>query len=113
MGNKDTVKHSHTVPAAYLANFGIDGNKSRDSMFYFYNVQENKTDTEKAGNIPVINHFYDINELGEQKQIIEKMFSQIEGELATLLRVLLDTIIIDPRHRDCSSLQIEKEKLSA
>ena len=44
MGNKDTVKHSHTVPAAYLANFGIDGNKKRDSMFYFYNVQENKTD---------------------------------------------------------------------
>ena len=113
MGNKDTVKHSHTVPAAYLANFGIDGNKSRDSMFYFYNVQENKTDTEKVGNIPVINHFYDINELGEQKQIIEKMFSQIEGELATLLRVLLDTIIIDPQHRDCSSLQIEKEQLSA
>lgn len=114
MGNKDTVKHSHTVPAAYLANFGIDGNKSRDSMFYFYNVQENKTDTEKVGNIPVINHFYDINELGEQKQIIEKFFgNKIEGELATLLRVLLGTIIIDPQRRDCSSLQIEKEQLSA
>ena len=114
MGNKDTVKHSHTVPAAYLANFGIDGNKSRDSMFYFYNVQENKTDTEKAGNIPVINHFYDINELGEQKQIIEKFFGdKIEGELATLLRVLLGTIIIDPQRRDCSSLQLEKEQLSA
>ena len=94
MRNKDTTKHSHTVPVAYLANFGIDGNKKRDSMFYFYNVQENKTDTEKAGNIPVINHFYDINELGEQKQIIEKFFGdKIEGELATLLRVLLGTII--------------------
>ena len=83
-------------------------------MFYFYNVQENKTDTEKAGNIPVINHFYDINELGEQKQIIEKFFGdKIEGELATLLRVLLGTIIIDPQRRDCSSLQLEKEQLSA
>ena len=114
MRNKDTTKHSHTVPVAYLANFGIDGNKKRDSMFYFYNVQENKTDTEKAGNIPVINHFYDIKELGEQKQIIEKFFGdKIEGELATLLRVLLGTIIIDPQRRDCSSLQIEKEQLSA
>lgn len=114
MRNKDTTKHSHTVPVAYLANFGIDGNKKRDSMFYFYNVQENKTDTEKAGNIPVINHFYDINELGEQKQIIEKFFGdKIEGELATLLRVLLGTIIIDPQRRDCSSLQLEKEQLSA
>ena len=114
MRNKDTTKHSHTVPVAYLANFGIDGNKKRDSMVYFYNVQENKTDTEKAGNIPVINHFYDIKELGEQKQIIEKFFGdKIEGELATLLRVLLGTIIIDPQRRDCSSLQLEKEQLSA
>ena len=113
MGNKDTVKHSHTVPAAYLANFGIDGNKSRDSMFYFYNVQENKTDTEKVGNIPVINHFYDINELGEQKQIIEKMFSQIEGELATLLDGLLNAIIMDPNQRNDSSLQVDKGQLSA
>ena len=113
MGNKDTVIHSHTVPVAYLANFGINGNEQRESRIYFYNVHENKTNQAKVGKFPVINHFYDINELGEQKQIIEKMFSQIEGELATLLRVLLDTIIIDPQHRDCSSLQIEKEQLSA
>ena len=38
---------------------------------------------------------------------------KIEGELATLLRVLLGTIIIDPQRRDCSSLQLEKEQLSA
>ena len=114
MRNKDTTKHSHTVPVAYLANFGIAGNKKRDSMVYFYNVQDNKTDKAKVGKFPMINHFYDIKELGGQKQIIEKFFGdKIEGELATLLRVLLDTIIIDPRHRDCSSLQIEKEKLSA
>ena len=114
MGNKDTVIHSHTVPAAYLANFGINGNEQRESRIYFYNVHENKTDQAKVGKFPVINHFYDINELGEQKQIIEKFFgNKIEGELATLLRVLLGTIIIDPQRRDCSSLQIEKEQLSA
>ena len=114
MRNKDTTKHSHTVPVAYLANFGIDGNKKRDSMVYFYNVQENKTDEAKVGKFPVINHFYDIKELGGQKQIIEKFFGdKIEGELATLLRVLLGTIIIDPQRRDCSSLQLEKEQLSA
>ena len=114
MRNKDTTKHSHTVPVAYLANFGIAGNKKRDSMVYFYNVQDNKTDKAKVGKFPMINHFYDIKELGEQKQIIEKFFGdKIEGELATLLRVLLGTIIIDPQHRDCSSLQLEKEQLSA
>lgn len=114
MGNKDTVIHSHTVPVAYLANFGINGNEQRESRIYFYNVHENKTDQAKVGKFPVINHFYDINELGEQKQIIEKFFgNKIEGELATLLRVLLGTIIIDPQRRDCSSLQIEKEQLSA
>ena len=114
MGNKDTVIHSHTVPVAYLANFGINGNEQRESRIYFYNVHENKTNQAKVGKFPVINHFYDINELGEQKQIIEKFFgNKIEGELATLLRVLLGTIIIDPQRRDCSSLQIEKEQLSA
>lgn len=114
MGNKDIVIHSHTVPAAYLANFGINGNEQRESRIYFYNVHENKTNQAKVGKFPVINHFYDINELGEQKQIIEKFFgNKIEGELATLLRVLLGTIIIDPQRRDCSSLQIEKEQLSA
>ena len=114
MGNKDIVIHSHTVPVAYLANFGINGNEQRESRIYFYNVHENKTNQAKVGKFPVINHFYDINELGEQKQIIEKFFgNKIEGELATLLRVLLGTIIIDPQRRDCSSLQIEKEQLSA
>ena len=114
MRNKDATKHSHTVPVAYLANFGIAGNKKRDSMVYFYNVQDNKTDKAKVGKFPMINHFYDIKELGEQKQIIEKFFGdKIEGELATLLRVLLGTIIIDPQRRDCSSLQLEKEQLSA
>lgn len=114
MRNKDTTKHSHTVPVAYLANFGIAGNKKRDSMVYFYNVQDNKTDKAKVGKFPMINHFYDIKELGGQKQIIEKFFGdKIEGELATLLRVLLGTIIIDPQRRDCSSLQLEKEQLSA
>ena len=114
MENKDTVIHSHTVPVAYLANFGINGNEQRESRIYFYNVHENKTNQAKVGKFPVINHFYDINELGEQKQIIEKFFgNKIEGELATLLRGLLGTIIIDPQRRDCSSLQIEKEQLSA
>lgn len=114
MGNKNTVIHSHTVPVAYLANFGINGNEQRESRIYFYNVHENKTNQAKVGKFPVINHFYDINQLGEQKQIIEKFFgNKIEGELATLLRVLLGTIIIDPQRRDCSSLQIEKEQLSA
>ena len=74
MGNKDTVIHSHTVPVAYLANFGINGNEQRESRIYFYNVHENKTNQAKVGKFPVINHFYDINELGEQKQIIEKFF---------------------------------------
>ena len=114
MGNKDTVIHSHTVPVAYLANFGINGNEQRESRIYFYNIHENKTNQSKVGKFPVINHFYDINELGEQKQIIEKFFGdKIEGEFASLLRVLLGTIIIDPLRRDCSSLQIEKEQLSA
>ena len=114
MANNNEVIYQHIVPVCYLANFGIDGNKKRDSMLYFYNVQENKCGSSKAEKFPVIKYFYDIEELGGQKQIIEKFFgNKIEGKLARLLRVLLGKIIIDPQRRDCSSLQIEKEKLSA
>ncbi|MBE6755387.1 MAG: DUF4238 domain-containing protein [Ruminococcaceae bacterium] len=107
------VVYQHIVPVCYLANFGIDGNKKRDSMLYFYNVQENKCGSSKAEKFPVIKHFYDIEELGEQKQIIEKMFSQIEGELATLLEGLLNSIVIDPNQRNSAAVQVDKGQLSA
>ena len=107
------VVYQHTVPVCYLANFGIYGNQKRDSMLYFYNVQENKCGSSKVEKFPTIKYFYDIEELGEQKQVIEKMFSQIEGELATLLDSLLNTTLIGTDYRKGVSVQVDKEQFSA
>lgn len=111
--NKKEYTRQHTVPACYLANFGLNGNEGRESLLYVYDVQENKAGIDKSNNRPISKNFYDVEKLGEQKNLIEKFFCQIEGELATLLHNLLSSIVIDPQHRDISAIQIDKEKLSA
>ena len=108
--NENEVIRQHTVPVCYLANFGINGNQSRDSVVYFYNVQDGKADQSGVESFPVEKYFYDIENLGEHKQIIEKMFSEIEGELSTLLKELLDLIVIDPKDRESSIVQISTEQ---
>lgn len=111
--NESEVIRQHTVPVCYLANFGIDGNQSRDSVVYFYNVQDGKANKSGVESFPVEKYFYDIKNLGEHKQIIEKMFSMIEGELSTLLKELLDLIVTDPKDREPSIVQISTEQKNA
>ena len=111
--NKKDYTRQHTVPACYLANFGVNGNKGRESLLYVYDVQDNKTGIDKVDNRPTSKNFYDVEELGEQKKLIEKFFGKIEGELATLLHDLLGSIAIDPQCRDTTSIQIDKENLAA
>ena len=108
--NENEVIRQHTVPVCYLANFGINGNQSRDSVVYFYNIQDGKADQSGVESFPVEKYFYNIESLGEHKQIIEKMFSEIEGELSTLLKELLDLIVIDPKDRESSIVQISTEQ---
>lgn len=90
MGNKQ-----HTVPACYLANFGIDGNKGRNSTIYFLNIETGEMGTISVDAILYQNHFYDVPELMEKSQILEDLFSHIEGDYARLLRKLLQNIFSD------------------
>lgn len=106
MGDKQ-----HTVPACYLANFGVDGNKGRDSTIYFLNIETGKWDVLSVDAILYQNHFYDIPELGENSQILEAVFCKVEGDYAELLRNLLRNISSNSQKEYVIPAQ-EKEALS-
>ncbi len=103
---KEDVVRQHTVPTCYLANFGVDGNQGRRTKIYFYNIVNKRYGLVSVEKMPVEKCFYDVEELGEDKQIIEKIFQQVEGDFATLLRKILDSIIIDEKERTENKINI-------
>ena len=115
--DKQSVRQQHTVPVCYLSNFGIGGNEGRDSKVYFYNVKTKSSSDRSIDSFPVINHFYDMYDIEEKhKQIIESLYTQIEGEFATLLRTVISLVIVDPTNRKADFVDISaeiKEQLSA
>lgn len=108
MSKNETIRH-HTVPVCYLANFGVNGNQGRDSQVYYCNMQKGMYGLTSIEHIPVENYFYNVEELGEHKQIIEKWFCEIEGELSTLLKHILNTININPENRNSDIFNISKD----
>ena len=88
----DEVKNQHTVPVCYLANFGIDGNKKRDSQVYFYDTITSKTRCISVVNIANEKFFYDNPDWGEHKQIIEHLFTEVEGNYSTISSCILPRI---------------------
>ena len=110
---KNEQIRQHTVPVAYLANFGINGNKGRDSTVFFYNILEQKHGKSGIEAFPVEKLFYDIEELGDQKKILEKLFCHFEGELASLLNNLFSLICIDPEVRESSTIPLNARQKDA
>lgn len=107
---REDVAHQHYVPACYLANFGIEGNQKRNSKIYFYNIKDKKTGISKVSKMPVEKYFYDIEALGDDKQLLENFFTQIEGDLAGLLQTIIQSVVIDPNLRDSNYLYLTNEK---
>jgi len=110
------TKHQHTVPACYLANWGINGNQGRKSEVYFLDKNSHQIRISSVNKLPTENFFYDIPELDEKKQLLEKFFGVIEGEYAALLKKVLICIedsqnIIDNKRPILSS--IDKNELTA
>ncbi|MCR4621706.1 MAG: DUF4238 domain-containing protein [Clostridiales bacterium] len=112
MGNKQ-----HTVPVCYLANFGINGNEQRLSWIYYYSILDDKGGMCRVDNIAYENGFYNIDELGKQKEIIENMYANmVEPELTEILKRLYSLIKINPSERESSIIRLsndEKEHMAA
>ena len=110
-------KKQHTVPVCYLANFGVNGNEQRRSQLYYYSIPDDKGGKCRVDNIAYENDFYNIDELGEQKEIIENMYaSMVEPELSGILKRLYSLIKTNPSERESSIVRLssdEKEHLAA
>ena len=87
------TKYQHTVPVCYLGNWGINGNQRHKSEVYFLDVNNRRVHISAISRLPTEKYFYDIPELGEEKQILEKkLFCNVEGDYATLLKKVLQCI---------------------
>lgn len=105
--------HQHTVPIAYLANFGIDGNKGRESTLFFCNIIDRRFGKTGVEAFPVEKLFYDIDELGEHKKILEKLFCNVEGALSSLLDDLFSLICADPEMRESNTIPLSATQKDA
>lgn len=113
--SKNENAKQHYVPACYLANFGIYGNQKQDSKVYFLNVNNNHSGIEKVKNLPKEEYFYSVEDFGEEnKNIIEKTFSQIEGDYSSLLKELISlNLDVECRKNKTLLLSSENKKLLA
>lgn len=104
------VKNQHYVPVCYLANFGINGNQGRESTIFFYNFINKHLGEANVNTFPKESYFYDIDELGDNKQIIDEVYSQLEGEYSELLKEVL--VLAEQRENLLLSLSNKKHKLA-
>ncbi|WP_413172465.1 DUF4238 domain-containing protein [Anabaena azotica] len=82
-------KNQHYVPQSYLENFSLDPKKKEKQIFVFDKFNQTKFST-NIKNIPLERYFYDFHEIlvspGEDPQIVENLFTEIEGEQKKLLK---------------------------
>ena len=97
MGKEYTKQH--IVPACYIANFGVNGNEGRKSSIYYYIKEKGVSGCGCAGDFPVEGNYYDIPELGENKNILELLFQKIETDLSNLLKELICSITFEKKDR--------------
>lgn len=83
-------KRQHIVPVSYLQNWSTSKNQSRKkSKICAFDVNAGRSFITSVNKYPTEKYFYDIPELGERKQLLEKFFSIMEGQYAALhLKVL-------------------------
>ena len=86
-------KRQHTVPVSYLQNWSNSKNQSRKkSKICVHDVNDGRSFITSVNKYPTEKYFYDIPELGEGKQLLEKFFSIMEGQYAALLLKVLQCV---------------------
>lgn len=106
-------KRQHYVPACYLANFGVDGNKGRDSVIYFLNKQDLIINCANVETFPAENCFYDVDAFEDYKRVFENVYSVIEGKYANLLKKVIGSVILEPSARETSIVLLSRDDKNA
>lgn len=86
--------NEHYVPCCYLWNFSFrKNNKSlQNSPIHVFDTAINKHFIRAVHDVSSDYGFYDVPDLDDKSQVLEELFSNIEGEYATLLNALIDGV---------------------
>ena len=113
-GKNGMKEMQHYVPACYLANFGIDGNKGRESHVYYFCVNDGTTCIKRVDDVAIENGFYNVEKLGNQSRIIEEFYANVlEPQLSQLLLKIVDMVEENPMDRKKNYLDLSGEERDA
>ncbi len=90
-------KH-HYIPQLYLGGFTDSGEKN--GLLYAHDLQEVKTWQGKPANVAFENDFYKIDVPGIAPDEIEKIFWELEGEAARVLKKIIQLKMLPGRPKD-------------
>ena len=82
-------RRHHYIPQMYLAGFTSDGTK--DGQLYTIDLKQNKRWKCKPNGIANIRDFYRVDIPDQDPFVIEHGFAEIEGEIATVLKNIIET----------------------
>lgn len=89
------IKNQHKVPKCYLKNFVIDG---QTEGIWLFDKKLKKEIQSNINDVATRRYFYDIPEgyivEGQDKQVIEKKLSSLEGEYNSLLTKLINNLAV-------------------
>jgi len=83
------ARRHHVIPQLYLSGFTDSGEK--DGLLYAHDLRELKTWRAKPSNVAFEKDFYRIDAPGIEADQIEKLFWEVEGEAATVLKKLIES----------------------
>lgn len=84
-----SARRHHVIPQLYLAGFTDSGEK--DGLLYAHDLRELKTWRAKPANIAFVKDFYKIDVPGIDTDEIERVFCELEGAAARVLKKIIRT----------------------
>lgn len=88
-------KRQHFVPKAYLKAWA----PRADGKIYVYDLEKEALYLGHPDTLCYENHFYTLEELGEDRLIVDDFFTSIEGPAPSLFQALITQYLISPAQR--------------
>ncbi len=98
---KPARKH-HFIPQLYLSGFTDSGEKK--GLLYAHDLREQKTFRAKPANVGFEKDFYKIDVPGVDVDQIEKVFWELEGQAARVLKKIIQLRMLPARRKDYAIL---------
>jgi Protein of unknown function (DUF4238) len=92
------ARRHHYIPQLYLGGFTDSGDKS--GLLYAHDLRESKTWQAKPANVALVKDFYKIDAPGVDPDEIEKLFWEVEGEAARILKKIIQLKKLPARRKD-------------